>query len=54
MGYADVGQSGAGIHLRQYSRAFIFQKEETRIVLVIADVQAVGVAVRRQVCMLTV
>ncbi|XP_026314778.1 neutral ceramidase-like [Hyposmocoma kahamanoa] len=49
MGYADFGQSGAGIHLRQHSRAFIFKKGDTRIVLVTADVQAVGFSVRRQV-----
>ncbi|CAK1600598.1 unnamed protein product [Parnassius mnemosyne] len=49
MGYADFGQSGRGIHLRQYSRAFIFVKGDTRIVLVTADVLAVGIAVRREV-----
>ncbi|KAJ2950251.1 hypothetical protein O0L34_g11613 [Tuta absoluta] len=49
MGYADLGMRGEGIHLRQYSRAFIFKKGDTRIVLVSADVQAVGVHVRREV-----
>lgn len=49
MGYAEVGQTGRGLHLRQYSRAFIFVKGDTRIVLVTAEVQAVGIAVRREV-----
>ncbi|CAH2241582.1 jg3918 [Pararge aegeria aegeria] len=49
MGYAELGQTGQGIHMRQYSRAFIFVKGNTRIVLVTADVQSVGIAVRREV-----
>nr|XP_049696642.1 neutral ceramidase [Helicoverpa armigera] len=49
MGYAEVGQSGRGLHLRQFARSFIFVKGDTRIVLVTAEVQAVGIAVRRQV-----
>lgn len=49
MGYAEVGQRGKGIHLRQFSRAFIFVQGETRIVLVSAEVQAIGIAVRREV-----
>ncbi|XP_045768235.1 neutral ceramidase-like [Maniola jurtina] len=49
MGYAELGQTGQGIHMRQYSRAFIFVKGDTRVVLVTADVQAVGIAVRREV-----
>ncbi|XP_022119315.2 neutral ceramidase [Pieris rapae] len=49
MGYADIGQSGRGIHTRQFSRAFIFVQGDTRIVLVTADVQAIGIGVRREV-----
>ncbi|XP_049868475.1 neutral ceramidase-like [Pectinophora gossypiella] len=49
MGYAELGQRGEGIHLRQYARSFIFKKGDTRIVLVTAEVQAVGIAVRREV-----
>ncbi|XP_063822803.1 neutral ceramidase-like [Ostrinia nubilalis] len=49
MGYAELGQRGQGIHTRQFSRAFIFSKGDTRVVLVTADVQAVGLAVRREV-----
>ncbi|CAG4949486.1 unnamed protein product [Colias eurytheme] len=51
MGYADLGQTGAGLHTRQFSRAFIFLKGNTRVVLVTAEVQAVGIAVRREVKM---
>ncbi|CAH2077088.1 unnamed protein product, partial [Iphiclides podalirius] len=49
MGYAEFGQTGRGIHLRQFSRAFIFAKGDTRVVLVTADVMAIGIAVRREV-----
>ncbi|XP_050668641.1 neutral ceramidase-like isoform X2 [Leptidea sinapis] len=49
MGYAEVGQTGEGIHTRQFSRAFIFAKGDKRVVLVTAEVQAVGIAVRREV-----
>lgn len=49
MGYAELSQSGAGIHTRQFARAFIFEKDGNRIVLVTADVQSIGIAVRREV-----
>ncbi|XP_059055517.1 neutral ceramidase-like [Achroia grisella] len=49
MGYAEFLQTGRGLHLRQFSRAFIFVKGNTRVVLVTAEVQAVGVYVRREV-----
>ncbi|CAH2108642.1 unnamed protein product [Euphydryas editha] len=49
MGYAELGQSGQGIHLRQFARAFIFVKGDTRIVLVTAEILAVGFSVRRAV-----
>lgn len=49
MGYAEVSQTGRGIHLRQFSRAFIFSKNGTRIVLVTAESQSIGIAVRREV-----
>ncbi|OWR41276.1 neutral ceramidase isoform 1 [Danaus plexippus plexippus] len=49
MGYAEMGQKGGGIHLRQFSRAFIFVRGDTRVVLVTADVAALGIAVRREV-----
>lgn len=49
MGYAELGQSGQGIHLRQFARTFIFVKGDTRIVLVTAEMLAVGFSVRRAV-----
>ncbi|XP_038214636.1 neutral ceramidase-like [Zerene cesonia] len=49
MGYADLGQAGAGLHTRQFSRAFIFVKGNTRVVLVTAEVISIGIAVRREV-----
>lgn len=49
MGYAEFTQSGTGLHLRQFSRAFIFVEGDKRIVYVSAEVQAVGIAVRREV-----
>ncbi|XP_060803646.1 neutral ceramidase [Amyelois transitella] len=49
MGYAEIGQTGRGLHTRQFSRAFVFVQGDTRVVLVTADVQAVGIHVRRQV-----
>ncbi|XP_050561730.1 neutral ceramidase-like [Spodoptera frugiperda] len=49
MGYAEVGQRGQGIHTRQFARSFIFAEGDSRVVLVTAEVQAVGIAVRREV-----
>ncbi|XP_052755073.1 neutral ceramidase-like [Galleria mellonella] len=49
MGFAAFDQTGRGLHLRQFSRAFIFVKGDTRVVLVNTDIQAVGVHVRREV-----
>lgn len=54
MGYAELSQSGEGIHTRQYSRAYIFSKGGNRLVYVVADIQAVGVAVRRGVSDFTI
>ncbi|XP_075974335.1 neutral ceramidase-like [Anticarsia gemmatalis] len=49
MGYAEVSQTGTGIHTRQFARSFIFVQGDTRVVLVTADLQSVGIAVRREV-----
>lgn len=49
MGYADIGQKGGGIHLRQFSRAFIFVRGDARAVLVTADIHSIDIGVRRQV-----
>lgn len=37
MGYAQMHQRGQGIHLRQYSRAFIIEKDGKRVVFVSVD-----------------
>lgn len=49
MGYAEISQTGTGIHLRQFARSFIFVQGSTRVVYVTAEVQSVGIAVRREV-----
>ncbi|XP_029717621.2 neutral ceramidase [Aedes albopictus] len=50
MGYAEFSQRGHGIHLRQFSRAFIFEDElGERIVFVSADAGMMGHAVKRDV-----
>jgi len=38
MGYANPAQIGEGIHLRQYSRAFIIGDGKSRVVFVSADI----------------
>lgn len=37
MGYAKTGQRGCGIHLRQFSRAFIFDDGKTKAAYVTVD-----------------
>ncbi|XP_050347290.1 neutral ceramidase isoform X2 [Nymphalis io] len=51
MGYANLEQSGHGIHLRQFSRAFVLEDESnsTRIVFVSVDAAMMGNAVRKEV-----
>lgn len=50
MGYAEFSQRGHGIHLRQYSRAFVFEDDlGERIVFVSADAGMMGHAVKRDV-----
>lgn len=50
MGYAEFSQRGHGIHLRQFSRAFIFEDEQgERVVFVSADAGMMGHAVKRDV-----
>ncbi|XP_065087047.1 neutral ceramidase-like [Ochlerotatus camptorhynchus] len=50
MGYAEFSQRGHGIHLRQFSRAFIFEDElGERVVFVSADAGMMGHAVKRDV-----
>lgn len=50
MGYAQLSQKGEGIHLRQFSRAFIIEDErQSRVVFVSFDAGMVGNAVKRAV-----
>ena len=37
MGYAKQGQNTKGIHIRQYSRAFVFEESGSRNVFVSID-----------------
>lgn len=49
MGYAQLSQRGYGIHLRQYSRAFIFDDGDKRAVFISVDGGMMGHAVKRDV-----
>ncbi|XP_058817125.1 neutral ceramidase-like [Topomyia yanbarensis] len=50
MGYAEFSQRGHGIHLRQFSRAFIIEDElGERVVFASADAGMMGHAVKRDV-----
>lgn len=50
MGYAQLSQKGEGIHLRQFSRAFIIEDDEkNRVAFVSFDAGMVGNAVKRAV-----
>ena len=49
MGYAKQGQNTHGIHIRQYSRAFVFEQEGSRNVFVSADCGMMGQLVKMKV-----
>ncbi|XP_041988495.1 neutral ceramidase-like isoform X2 [Aricia agestis] len=49
MGYANFEQSGMGIHLRQFSRAFVLDDGKQRFVFVSVDAAMMGIGVRREV-----
>lgn len=49
MGYANTKQTGAGIHTRLYSRAFIIDDGRQRVVFVTADVGMVSQRLRLEV-----
>ncbi|XP_077285659.1 neutral ceramidase-like [Arctopsyche grandis] len=49
MGYAKLSQVGKGIHLRQYSRAFIFEQANTRLVFVSMDIGMTSTGLRQEV-----
>lgn len=49
MGYANTKQTGAGIHTRLYSRAFIVDDGRQRVLFVTADVGMVSQRLRLEV-----
>lgn len=49
MGYANPEQRGTGLHLRQFSRAFILDDGNTRLVFVSADCGMMGTFLRQEV-----
>ncbi len=51
MGYAKQGQNTKGIHVRQFSRAFIFESEDDgqRAVFVSTDTGMMGQLVKMEV-----
>ena len=49
MGYAKQGQKTKGIHIRQFSRAFVFEQGGERNVYVSADCGMMGQLVKTKV-----
>lgn len=49
MGYGKINQIGCGIHLRQFSRAFIFDDNQNRAVFVTVDALSTGFSVKKTV-----
>lgn len=49
MGYAKLGQKGTGIHLRQFSRAFIIDDGKQRLAFVSVDCAMIGNGLRKEV-----
>lgn len=49
MGYAQMNQRGQGIHLRQFSRAFIVDDDKKRVVFVSVDGAMISHPIRRDV-----
>lgn len=50
MGYAQIQQRGQGIHLRQFSRAFIVDDDIKRVVFVSVDGAMISHPLKRDVC----
>ena len=50
MGYAKQGQNTKGIHIRQYSRAFVFEESGLRNVFVSVDCGMMSQLVKMKVC----
>lgn len=53
MGYAKSGQTGQGLHLRQFARAFIIDDSTNRLLFVSADVGMIGHGLRNAVSLLS-
>lgn len=51
MGYAHISQRGSGLHLRQYSRAFIIENNSKRVAFVSVDGAMIAHTVKRDVSM---
>ena len=49
MGFAKSSQTTKGIHIRQYSRAFVFEQNHNRNVFVSADCAMMSQLVKKQV-----
>lgn len=49
LGYGKMEQRGEGIHLRQFSRAFVIEDETSRIAFVSIDSAMMGDHVRSEV-----
>ena len=49
MGYANLEQKGKGIHLRQFSRAFIIDDGVQKLVFVSVDGGMIGNGLRKEV-----
>jgi len=49
MGYANFEQKGKGLHLRQFSRAFIIDDGTQRLVFVSVDGGMIGNGLRKEV-----
>ena len=50
MGYANPSQVSAGIHLRQFSRAFVIDDGFTRVVFVNVDCGMIDQIIKTEVC----
>lgn len=49
MGYANMEQTGHGIHLRQFARSFIFEQSNSSLVYVSIDAGMMGAGLRKEV-----
>ena len=54
MGYAKQGQNTKGIHIRQYSRAFVFEQDGHRNAFVSVDIGMMGQLIKMEVCNLII